>query len=241
MILDAGTGILSLEKELKSKYPNYPLGIPDPVVLLSHLHLDHIIGFSTFAPVWHNETKMSVYSLSHDDRPLKEQIFGAFRPPYWPVKTENANVDCIPIWENMTFNIDCFNVRPFAAAHPDNALNFYITDGKSAVAYLLDCETTAFDSQAYQELVEICKGADVIIFDTTYSPEDYKNKKGWGHSTYEDGIKLARETNCKHILFTHYSPEYDAAEINRWRRDLENRFPGDETFLFAKEGMELIF
>ena len=240
LILDAGTGILSLEKELKSKYPNYPVGIPAPVIVLSHLHLDHIAGFSTFAPVWHDEAKMSIYSFSHDERPIKEQIFGVFKPPYWPVMTTGINVDCIPIEKGTMFNVGCFNLHPFEAAHPDNSYNFHITDGKHTVAYLVDCEVAALDPAAYQKLIDICKDVDVIVLDASYSPEDYETKKGWGHSTYEDGVKLAHEANCKRILFTHYSPEYSNAEIDRWRHDLESRYPGNDKFLFAKEGMELI-
>ena len=241
LILDAGTGILSLEKELKNKYPDYPMGVPDLVVLLSHLHLDHIIGLSAFTPICHKEVKMSLYSFSHDDRPIKEQIFGVFRPPYWPVIIAEANVDCISISEGISFNIGSLTVLPFAAAHADNTYNFYITNGKSSVVYLIDCEIAALRPDSYQKLVGICKDADVIVFDAAYSPEDYEKRRGWGHSTYEDGVKLAFEANCKYMLFTHYSPEYESDEINRWSRDLESRYPDKETFLFAKEGMELIF
>jgi ribonuclease BN (tRNA processing enzyme) len=90
--------------------------------------------------------------------------------------------------------------------------------------------------QEYSELAEFCRNADMVVFDAAYSPEDYPDKKGYGHSTIEDGFKLAKLSKCKRMMFSHFSFEYsdDDLTILEARVDVQGR-----QFLFARDGLEL--
>jgi len=236
VILDAGSGIAQLDRLTKIFAPkDKPFDI-----LLSHLHLDHIIGLSVFSIIWKSgdTSLVRIYTVNRDDRPLKEQIFGVFVPPYWPLPmVKFANAECIPVKEDIPFQLGCLTVTPFAAAHPDKTTSFHITNGKTTVVYLLDNETPMLSEDGYKALVNYCKNADLIIFDAAYSVMDYPDKKGWGHSTIEDGFKLAKDSGCKKMLFTHYGFEYSDQELEIF--ECQAKAEGDE-FIFARDGMELL-
>ncbi|MCL2224691.1 MAG: MBL fold metallo-hydrolase [Defluviitaleaceae bacterium] len=234
LILDAGSGLMVLQEEYfgqggirnKDKAVN---------ILISHLHLDHIVGLGTFSPAWGRDAKARIYTCSRDERPLDEQVFGVFAPPYWPVTmTSSSNAVVTAIEPYVSFNVGVFRITPFVAKHPDKTLSFHVTDGKRNVVHLLDSEVTKMEPSEYDGLLKFCSTADVVIFDACYSQEEYPRYDGWGHSTVEDGIKLAEESNCKKVLFSHYGRHYTDDEIDSWVENLDKN-----KFLLSYEGMEL--
>ena len=232
IILDAGSGLLGLDTKLFEKYPGYPKSLPfTPNILLSHLHLDHIIGLTGFLPIWTEGANARIFTCNRSDAPLSEQVFGAFSPPYWPAHMANASyAECIAVSDE--FELDGkFTVTPFIANHPDNTLSFHITDGSKRVVYLLDHEM-CWESES-TELMEHCQDADLVVFDAAYLLKDYIKKRGWGHSTVQDGIKLADQCGCKRLVFAHYAQGYTDRDIDT----LKTLVPDDRRFLFAREGM----
>jgi len=237
IIFDAGSGILNLDSDMKQRFENYPEDPPfRPEIFISHLHLDHIIGLTNFSPLYTKETKARLYTMSRDSRPLKEQVMGAFVPPYWPVPLENlAQAEFIEIYDGVPYELDAVTITPFLAKHPDMTLSYHITDGKKILVHLLDNEVCAMDTKQYRELVDFCKDADLVVFDSAYSAKDYKAKRGWGHSTVDDGVKLANDCGCKKMMFSHFSPHYSDTELNEWAEALGS----DPRFIFACDGMEI--
>jgi len=233
MILDAGSGLMQLDAELREKYPAYPHGLPfKPNILISHLHLDHILGLTSFAPIWAEGADVRIFTCTRSDRPLNEQIFGVFAPPYWPVSMANrSRAQCVAV--AGAFDLDGFTVTPFAANHGDNTLSFHITNGHKTVVHLLDNEISPEHNKA--ELLAFCRGADLVIFDAAYLPKDYPQKRGWGHSTVLEGIKLADESGCVRMVFAHYAQEYADNDLD----SLKALVPDDGRFIFAHEGMTL--
>lgn len=234
IILDAGSGIAQMDRLTKIfARKEKPFDI-----LLSHLHLDHLIGLTVFSKVWINspDDLVRIYTLDRDERPLKEQIFGVFAPPYWPVSmAQFANVECVAVEDGVPFQLGLFTVTPFTAPHPDKTISFHITDGRTTVVHLLDSETPTLSEDGQKALVKYCKDADLVIFDSAYSAIDYPDKKGWGHSTIEDGFKLARDSGCKKMMFTHFGFEYSDQELEIF--ESQAKAQGD-TFFFARDGME---
>jgi len=234
IILDAGSGIAQMDRLTKIFSRS---GKPFDI-LLSHLHLDHTIGLTVFSKVWINapEELVRLYTLSRDERPLKEQIFGMFVPPYWPVPmTKFANAECVAVEEDVPFQLGNFTVTPFAAAHPDKTTSFHITGGGKTIVYLLDSETPMLSEEKWATLVNYCKNADMVVFDSAYSSVDYPAKKGWGHSTIEDGFKLAEASGCKKLIFSHHGFEYSDQELEVL--EYQAKAKGD-MYLFAHDGME---
>ena len=237
IILDAGSGIMKLEEELRSKYKDYPNNLPFELnVILSHLHLDHILGLLGFAPIWAANTRAKIYTCSRDDKPINDQIFDAFKPPYWPVRMSRYSY-AKTIEVTGTFQIGNLTITPFVATHPDKTLSFHITDGICSIVHLLDNEITpnAKNESSYSELLFYCHNADLVVFDAAYLEKDYEQKIGFGHSTVQEGVMLANQCKCKRMLFSHYSQEYTDAELE----ELKKIVPNDGRFIFANEQMEI--
>ena len=233
--IDAGSGLLQMEHAMhnndKARMQNTSHNI-----LLSHLHLDHIIGLGMFAPAWAKDSNLKIYTCNRDEIPLNEQIFGVFAPPYWPSSLAKVSgAQCIEIEPGVSFKLDHFTVLPFIANHPDKTLSFHITDGEKLFVHLLDSEVDGMPKAEYNKLLERCHKADLIIFDAAYSSEDYPRLKGWGHSTVEQGVKVAKECNPKRMLFSHFGQQYTDEEIDSWTRFFE----GDTEFIMGYDGVEL--
>jgi len=240
LVLDAGSGLVQFEADLKAKSSDYMCKLNKPIdILVSHLHMDHIVGLPIFGPCWNRDSPgVQIYTcLRNDHSSLKDQIFGPFEPPYWPVNMKDiANAECIPISDKVPFTVGPFKIMPFTATHPDNTLSFHIDDGHNTLVHLLDNETSAMDEEFYSDLVNYCRGVDMVVFDAAYTPSDYKKKKEWGHSTIEDGYRLAEISGCKQMLFSHFSFEYTDAELTT----LEEQFkPHGDRFIFSRDGLEM--
>ena len=238
LIIDAGSGIIDLQSKLEKEISDFPMCNTRPIhMLISHLHIEHILGLSTFRPCFAKNASFNIYTKNRGNSSLKEQIFGIFKPPYWPVdmsKVSSAN--CIEI-DETPFKIGNSNltIYPFIAAHPDVTQSFRITDGEKTVIYLLDFEIKALNIDGYDELVKMCENADLIVFDATYAVNDYEKHAGYGHSTQEEGIKLLKDSNSKKLLLTHYSYSYNDAEITSWTNNLDK-----DMYILAQDGMEIV-
>jgi len=200
ILLDAGTGLAGFT-------PPPSCGVD---ILLGHLHLDHIVGLPALSALY-EPNDIRIYTKSRGDAPLASQVFGAFRPPYWPVDL-SAMCKARLIEITGAFDLGGRNpagsvkVTPFDANHPDGTTSFRI-EGEKTVVYLLDCET-AEGAPGFDDLAAFCQNADAVIFDAAYLPEDYPARRGWGHSTYEAGYALAANCGCKRIIFSHFDYHY---------------------------------
>ena len=241
LILDAGSGILHMEYDHRESIDDYPATLPfRPNILLSHLHLDHVIGLAAYSPVFDENSGARIYTASRDSRPLIAQVFGAFSPPYWPVvAADTARAECIEIFDNVPFNIGIFTITPFRAQHPDSTQSFHITDGKKTVVYLLDNEHDLMTDVDYDNQINFCKNADLVIFDGAYAINDYNDKRGYGHSTVTDGIELAKKCGCDRMLFSHFAPNYKDSELDDLIAYLIPHGYGNR-FLLASDGLSLI-
>lgn len=233
LLLDGGSGLLQYLEELR---PQLEKGIPLRLeILLSHLHLDHILGLAAFTPLWSPGNDILIYTKSRDSRPLAQQILGAFSPPYWPVSlADMLQASIIEIGNSEFETRGGLKILPFAASHPDNTTAFRITGDKTLV-YMADYELAA-NEEPGQDSLSLCHDADLILFDSSYLPLDYPAKTGWGHSTYEHGLSLSKLVGCPRMIFTHFSPEYSDTVLQQVQETLSQQ--GSE-YLVAFDGMEI--
>ena len=48
-----------------------------------------------------------------------------------------------------------------------------------------------------EELIKFVKNSDVLIYDSTYKDEEFENYIGWGHSTWQEGVRISYQSNKK--------------------------------------------
>lgn len=233
LLVDCGTGVLQYLQEIKKDIEaEKPIRLD---ILLSHLHLDHIIGLAAFTPLWNPRNSIHIYTKSRNNLPLKEQIFGMFAPPYWPIDLkEMVNATCVEI-SDAEFVTSCgFTIKPFPTYHNDATTAFKITGEKTFVT-LIDCEINQNWLQK-NDFVSNCMDADAILFDSSYLPKDYIGKEGWGHSTYEHGMQLAEIAHSKKMIFSHFSHDYSDNLLRKVENSLNSK---SKQYLIAYDGMEL--
>ncbi len=202
-ILDAGTGIRCLGQDLlQSGYKNSHL-------LLTHTHWDHINGFPFFAPAYVPGNSFHVMA-GHlmDVGGIRQVLASQMANPTFPVPLEvmqaNLTFEDFRAGDQFSFH-DGILVKTAPLNHPNGATGYRIEyDGKT-VCYVTDTEHVI--GQPDQNVLGLIDGADLVIYDTTYDDNEFEAKIGWGHSTWQEAIRLCKAANVKRLALFHHDPE----------------------------------
>jgi phosphoribosyl 1,2-cyclic phosphodiesterase len=206
IVLDAGTGLRRLGNELLGRGP------VDVTVLLSHVHWDHIQGLPFFAPIFAKTTKLRVISGA-SGTPLRETMRRQMSSPMFPV-----DLDDVPsalafdeVREHDHLRIGDADVTLARANHTDPVYAYRVEHGGRSVVYATDTEHYACVDH---RLAKLAAGADLLVYDAQYLPDEYTGESGmsrvgWGHSTYEAGVALARAAGVSRLVLFHHDPSRD--------------------------------
>ncbi|PAP78122.1 MBL fold metallo-hydrolase [Rubrivirga marina] len=232
LVLDAGTGIRGLGYALAAE----AAGEPGEVHLaLSHFHWDHLQGLPFFAPLYAPGQTVRFYAATDDDR-IHALLRGQMTSPYFPVPFGDlaAATETVRVRDGEPFEVGPMTVRPFPVNHPQGAHGFRIEVDGASVVYATDYE---HGSAAHDEgLREVAHGADLLISDAQYTPDEYALRRGWGHTTWEHATALATRAEVGQLLLFHHDPSHDDDALGRICGLAKERFA--ETGL-ATEGLEV--
>jgi phosphoribosyl 1,2-cyclic phosphodiesterase len=230
IVLDAGTGLRPLGNALLAR--GEPLSL---TLLLSHCHWDHIQGLPFFVPVYMKETSLSIVSGENGVSNLRDTLERQMSAPVFPVRLDEvaAHVTTREVSLGEVLNIGEATVRVARGNHPGGVLAYRIEHEGRSVVYATDTE---HDACVDPGLRALCEGADVLIFDAQYTPEEYKRKVGWGHSTYVAGTELARAAGVSSLVLFHHDPMREDAGVGEI--ELRARALFRET-VAAREGMQI--
>ena len=118
-------------------------------------------------------------------------------------------------------------------SHPGDAYGYRITEGATSLVYCTDVEhVSGIDPM----VVALARGADLLIHDAQYTPEELKSKKGWGHSSWEQAAEVAIQAGVRRLALFHHDPEHNDAFLLNIEKECQRLFP--EAFL-AREGLDI--
>jgi len=237
IVLDAGTGIRLLGKELSAT--NSPIHI-----LLSHNHWDHIQGFPFFAPIYQsNQTIYVTPGETDEHRPeaFLEQMTGSFFPV--PREAISANIHLVEPAEDE-WHVSSAKITRLRMNHPGGGSCYCIEDKGCKIAYITDNELYPpyKKNTDFQRFVEFVKNADLLIHDAQYVLQDMPAKLGWGHSVAEEAIKLALAGTVKQLALYSHDPERTDAmidEIVEQAKDIIHLGGGTTHCIAAAEGLTI--
>jgi phosphoribosyl 1,2-cyclic phosphodiesterase len=232
-IIDAGSGLAKLG-EVLAYSPERSFDI-----LLSHLHHDHIIGLPFFFPIHDTSRRFAIYAGNLGGQSPEPELRKMFSPPLFPIELDYTvkNIEFVGFkaGETLQFN-DGWSVRTTPLRHPGGATGYRFDAGGRAVAYISDHEHAGPTPE--RELVDFVRGCDLVIYDTTFTVEDYPPCKGWGHSTVEAGLALCAAAGAKCLAAFHHNPHYDDVKLAHIDAALAQALPGS---FCAREGQVLHF
>jgi phosphoribosyl 1,2-cyclic phosphodiesterase len=204
VIIDAGSGIRRLGGRLVDEKRH------DFTMFFTHAHWDHIMGFPFFKPIYRRGTKISLFGCPFAQVSVRELISHIMAPPNFPVHFDNITAD-IRYHEacQATFRIGGLTVTPIPISHPNQGMGYRIEEDGKAFVFLTDNELTYRHpgGLAYEDYASFALGADLLIHDAEYCPEDYRMTRAWGHSVYTDALRLAFDAGVRRLGLFHHNQE----------------------------------
>ena len=232
LIFDGGTGVRDLGIELQKNGP------VDADLFLTHTHFDHICGLPFFMPLYvpGNTIRLSAGHLL-PDMTLKNVLVEMMMAPLFPIPPEAFRADVSYQDFRMGETVspgDGITLRTAPLNHPNNATGYRIEyDGRS-ICYITDTEHVEGERDA--NIVGLIAGADLVIYDATYTDEEYPKYRGYGHSTWQEGMRLVEAAKAKTLVIFHHDPAHDDDRMDEIAAEAERRRPGT---IVAREGMVL--
>jgi phosphoribosyl 1,2-cyclic phosphodiesterase len=240
LVFDGGTGLRLLGKTLLKEMPI------TAHLFFSHVHWDHIQGFPFFDPAFVPGNVINLYGGNNVSRTLEETLAGQMDHPSFPVHLTDmgAKMHFHDILEDTALELDSGDggkavITCARGNHPNGVWAYRVDHGGHSVMYATDTEHYAVVDP---RLAKLAKGVDVLIYDSQYTPEEYvgtskgMSKVGWGHSTFDEAVKLAKAAGAKRLILYHHDPmQNDAAVADKERRARE-LFPNCEA---AREGVKI--
>jgi len=220
VIFDAGSGIRALGQQLVQEANGTPLNVN---IFLTHFHWDHIQGIPFFAPLYVPRNHITFLSGS-TGKPLQETLEGQMAKPYFPIDFGQvaAKRDFHQLPERAPIKVGSLNICPFPLNHPQGASGYRIECDGTVIVYATDFEHGIREYDSI--LCEYAQDADILICDTQYTPAEYETHKGWGHSTWENAVMLARDAHAEHLILFHHDPVHDDQTMMRISQDARIQF-----------------
>jgi ribonuclease BN (tRNA processing enzyme) len=212
LALDAGTGIRSLGADL-------PSGLPRVDLLLTHLHMDHIIGLGFFGPLYRPGMEVHIWGPASATLSLEARLRRYLAPPLFPVLLRDLPCRLeLHHTGRGWFSIGAFRVRAARICHPGPTVGYRIEAEGRSLAYLPDHEP-ALGARRFPVAAEwtsgfdLARGVDLLLHDAQYTREEYPRHVGWGHSAMQDALAFARLAGVKHLAPFHHDPGRDDAAL----------------------------
>ncbi len=225
IIIDGGSGL----RQLGAARGGRPLSA---TMLFSHLHWDHIQGVPFFAPLFHPGSELDLYGPVG----LGEALHRQMSRPTFPVGPEvfTARWELHDLAPGDRFHVGGVEISTLALRHPGGVIGYRLVHEALSLVYLCDYEPPAEGLD--EDVVAFAAGADVLIADAQYLPEEAPRRVGWGHGTWEKAVELARASSAARLVLTHHDPARDDAGVlaleERARRHFSDCWA-------AREGLEL--
>jgi phosphoribosyl 1,2-cyclic phosphodiesterase len=235
LIFDGGTGLHVLGQSLLRQMPI------EAHIFFTHSHWDHVQGFPFFSPGFVRGNDFHIYgAIAPDGSTVEQRLNDQMLHPNFPVPLQimQANLDFYNVKAGKPIKINDIIVETAPLNHPGEAVGYRVNWRDGAAVYITDTEH--FPDRLDENVMWLARNADILIYDSTYTDEEYHSPKspkiGWGHSTWQEAVKIAKAANVKTLVIFHHDPAHDDEFLDRVGKEAAVQFPGA---LMARETMQL--
>lgn len=226
VIVDAGTGMRQLGSSLNNISTCY--------LLLTHAHWDHVAGFNFFNPLFHTGSVLEIQNSRFSGLTVEEILHTLMSPPLFPITPKDLKAT-LRFRKDLTgsFTIGSLAIETIALSHPNGALGFRFTENSKSFVFLTDNEL-GFDhpgGSGLENYIRFSKNADLLFHDAEFTPEEYKGRGGWGHSTYTAALDLAIRSKAKRLGLFHLNQNRTDMEMDLIQKDCRSRIKSNGSTL----------
>jgi phosphoribosyl 1,2-cyclic phosphodiesterase len=232
LIFDGGTGLRVLGQSMLSQMPIAGH------LFFTHSHWDHIQGFPFFVPAFIKGNSFNIYgTIAPNGATIKQRLRDQMLHPNFPVPLQimQADLQFYDLEVGETLQIGEVSVENAKLNHPGEAVGYRVSWQQFAVAYITDTEH--FPGKLDENVLWLARQADVLIIDSTYTDQEYYDEKfskeGWGHSTWQEAVKIAKAAKVKQLVIFHHDPAHDDNFLDRVGEEAALDFPNT---IMAREG-----
>jgi phosphoribosyl 1,2-cyclic phosphodiesterase len=233
LIFDGGTGLRVLGINLLRQMP------VEAHMFFTHTHWDHIQGFPFFVPAFVPKNCFHIYgAIAPNGSTIKQRLSDQMLHPNFPVPIQvmQSDLKFYDITPGDIVEIGDIKIETALLNHPNTAIGYRVTWQGHTAVYCTDTEH--YPDRLDENVLQLARNADVLIYDATYTNAEYHDLKspkvGWGHSTWEVGVEVAKAAGVKRIVMFHHDPAHDDNFLDGIEQELQSVFP--KGFL-AREGM----
>ncbi len=216
IVIDGGTGIRLLGEYLQTTVATIRLHL-----LLTHNHWDHLIGLPFFFPIYREDSEIQIDGWPLAYQALQRVFDDHMGDGFFPVAFEQlkAHTSFLNKISRNPLVLDEAEISSLPLNHPQGCLGFRFKEEDQTMVFITDNELGLDGEYRFPDFVKFVQGADLLIHDAQYLPEEMPAHQGWGHSTYEQAVRLALEGGVKSLLLTHHDPGRTDAQV----RDIVNQ------------------
>lgn len=237
VILDLGTGLrfFGLDRPFDAPFRG--------TALVTHLHWDHVQGLPFFSPLLVPGARLDLYGPTQDPDGLEAAVRCFVQPPYFPVAVDDLPGDIVfHDTPAGSFDIPGAQVEAAWVPHVGPTFGYRITTGGVSIAYVSDHQQPALGSTDVDpEVLDLCRGADVLIHDAQFDDLEFSMRSDWGHCTVDYAVEVAAQAGARRLVLFHHDPAHTDVRIDELlvgaRRLAADR--GVEQVLAASEGLRL--
>lgn len=216
IILDAGTGLS--DWAFRDFYSGKQFS-----VLISHAHVDHLMGFPIFPPFFDPGCQCDVYLKTREGHSARRQIETLMAPPLWPVCTDAFRAALTFHDVPDTFSVGLIRVDTMESCHPGGSTIYKITYGGVSVVYATDYEP---QSTVPADFCTFARDCSLLLLDAQYTEEEYPRYRGFGHSTLERSAEISRCCDAGQTILIHHDPKRTDSQLLALEAALQKEYPG---------------
>lgn len=233
LIIDCGTGLVELGHRRETAG-----AIDNALFLQTHMHWDHVQGFPFFTPFFDADASFEFWGVDRGGRSLAEVYAQQMTEPTFPVSIDaiEADLEFISIDEEGVADLGDVRIQWTEVKHPAGSSAFRIEDGENVFVFSGDVEVR---KGCFETLIELAEDADVFAMDAQYFPEEYPGRQGFGHSTFTDAVKVAREAGVDRLFLSHHDPRHDDNRLDRKAAMARELAEGEVDVQNARDGLSV--
>lgn len=242
VVIDAGTGLRKMGERLLREN-----SVPSLLLLMTHYHLDHVVGLPSFSPLYHKNWRLTAAAPIMDTRSVDRVLARVFAEPFWPlqVNTLPARIGFVTLDGGVSgrpYKYGGLEIRWAPLHHPGGATAYRVDEPATGGSFVFatDVEWEESLTEEKKSFMTLCaepSSPRLLVFDGQFSRENYDKFRGWGHTAWQTVVEVSREVNAKRLLITHHDPGSDDAVLNEIEKQLIDTQPEAN---LARDGMSFV-